>query len=288
MARVGPGLTTLVAIVAACGATAACASRTESAEPAKPPSGWYSSGTRSAADSTRSDDAVSRPVRDDDRVATPIVPYASTLFGSSRTDLPNVPAPLPAQAEYGAPQPWNAATPPVVDLGRDFGITPPQAADQATQSPPMKAVPAYPPASGRPAEVRPPVTQDASPRSVVPAGPLVPVTLPSATAPQNEVEPSVTARPQEQPSAPKAMTPVKPPRGETAKNAATKPAPTNKAALKPKSTPQGRLETPGAIAPKSVAPKDAKPTSPARFLLPQPAIPLESRLPHLLRKVLGS
>lgn len=287
MARVGPGLTSLVAFVAVCGAAAACSTSTVAAEPAKSPSGWYSSGTRPDAGSTRDDDAVSRPVRDDDRVPTPIVPYASTLYGSSRTDLPSVPAPLPAQADYGVPQPWNAATPPVVDLGRDFGVAPPPTVGQPPQSSPAKSNSVEQPAPGRPAEVRPPVTQDASPRSVVPVGPLVPVTLPAAVAPQH-VEPPVTVKPKEKPLASEAMTPVKPSRGETAKNAATKTTPMTKAAEKPKATPQARLDAPGAVTPKSAAPKDAKSTSPARLSLPQPAIPLESRRLNLLRKVLGS
>ena len=288
MARVGPGLTSFVVFVAACGATATCSTRTAAAEPAKPSNGWYSSGTRPAAVPTRNDEAVSRPVRDDDRVPTPIVPYASTLFGSSRTDLPNVPAPLPAQADYGVPQPWNAATPPVVDLGRDFGVAPPSGVGQPPQSLPANSNSVEQPAAGRPAEVRPPVTQDASPRNVVPVGPMVPVSLPSAVVPQGKVEPPLTVKPVGNPRASEAMTPMKPPRGEPAKNAATKTAPAAKAAERSKAAPQARLETPGVVTPKSAAPKDAKPMSPARFSLPQPAIPLESRRPHLLRKVLGS
>lgn len=287
MARVGPGLTSFAAFVAACAAMAACSTPTRAAEPVKSSSSWYSSGTRPAAGSTRNDDGVSRPVRDDDRVPTPIVPYASTLFGSSRTDLPNVPAPLPAQPDDGVPQPWNAATPPVVDLGRDFGVAPPSGVGQPPQSLPANSNSVEQPAAGRPAEVRPPVTQDASPRSVVPAGPLVPVTLPSTPARRQDAE-APKVEPQERLLTSEVMTPVKPPHGETTKNATTKTAPATKGALKPKTSPKARLETPGVLTPKSAAPKDAKPMSPARFSLPQPAIPLESRRPHLLRKVLGS
>ncbi|MBA4020515.1 MAG: hypothetical protein C0483_25420 [Pirellula sp.] len=288
MARVGPGLTSLVAFVAACGAAAACSTSTGAAEPAKPQGGWYSSGTRPAAESTRNNDDVSRPVRGEERVPTPIVPYASTLFGSSRTDLPNVPAPLPAQAAPGEQLPWNAATPPVVDLGRDFGVAPPQATQRSSIQPPStKTLPSEIPAPGRSAEVRPPVTQDASQSSVVPMGPLVPVTLPSLI-PQPKVEPAPSLKPLEQPRASEAMTPVKSPRGSSAKNGATKAAPATKGVEQSKSTPQARLEAPGVLTPKSAAPKNVKPASPARFSLPQPAIPLESRRPHLLRKALGS
>lgn len=288
MARVGPGLTSFVVFVAACGATATCSTSTAASEPAKSPGGWYSSGMRPAADSSRGDNAVSRPVHEDDRVPTPIVPYASTLFGSSRTDLPNVPAPLPAQPAYGEPQPWNVATPPVVDLGRDFGVAPPQGVNQSPDSSPTTSTPQGQPAPGRAAEVRPPTTQDASPQPVVPVGPLVPVTLPATPAGGQDVE-TPKRESSAKPLTSDAMTPIKSQRSESGgKSAAPKHKPTTQAAEKPKTRPQARLETPGVVAPKSAAPKDAKPAPPVRFSLPQPAIPLESRRPHLLRKVLGS
>lgn len=288
MARVGPGLTSLVVFVAACGATAARLTSTAASEPAKSPGGWYSSGMRPADHSSRNDDSVSRPVREDDRVPTPIVPYASTLFGSSRTDLPNVPAPLPAQPAYGAPQPWNVATPPVVDLGRDFGVAPPQGANQSPDNSPTTSTSQGQPAPSRAAEVRPPVTQDASPQTVVPVGPLVPVTLPATSVRGQEADAPKVESPVK-PLTAEAMTPIKSQRVESGgKNAAPKSKPTTQAAEKQPSRPQARLETPGGVAPKSAAPKDAKPAGPVRFSLPQPAIPLESRRPHWLRKVLGS
>ncbi|MGC3966964.1 MAG: hypothetical protein QM775_06215 [Pirellulales bacterium] len=143
MDRSRPGITPFC-FIALCVLSQSAGESARAAEPLRTRDGWYSSGLRRDERRTERDDNRSLPARRhavdgnstassrtagnssaasnlDEQIPTPIVPYHSTLYGSSRTDLPSVPAP-PAQQTSSPYQTWNPATPPVVDLGADFGV----------------------------------------------------------------------------------------------------------------------------------------------------------------------
>jgi hypothetical protein len=289
------------------------------------PDGWYSSGVGSERSRDVGNAERSVPLRrrsdgampGDERVPTPIVPYHSTLYGSSRNDFPSAPA--AATHRYAAPaENWNVAMPPVVDLGRDFGVaapagTAPAEARPATSPAPATATPAavnsysiQTPVEPRPANVAPAVTEQtlkpSTPPVVIDAGTLVPVHLPQledksttktdqATSDQSATsELHVPSRPAG--SATESgggLTHVR--KSQAAVNLEPKPAQDGTAKKNPKVTKATEV---GAKS-QSTRPREAgrpsakEPQASPRerregFALPQPAIPLEGRL---LRKLLG-
>lgn len=282
--------------------------------------GWYSSGvgrerSRDVGNAERSVPLRHRSdgvLTGDERIPTPIVPYHSTLYGSSRNDFPSAPA--AATHRYAAPaQSWNVATPPVVDLGRDFGVAAPAGTAPATSPVPATATPAaanpytMPPAiEPRPANVAPAVTEQMStpstPSVVIDAGTLVPVHLPQledkATSKTNQAtneKPAtskldVSSRPAV--SAPESggeLTPVRKsqadvtleprPSQTSAAKKSTKATKVTEVGVKSQSTRPRETGAPSAKEPQSL-PRERR----EGFALPQPAIPLEGRL---LRKLFG-
>jgi hypothetical protein len=287
--------------------------------------GWYSSGVGRERSRDVGNAERSVPLRrrsdgvmlGDERIPTPIVPYHSTLYGSSRNDFPSAPA--AATDRHTAPaQNWNVATPPVVDLGRDFGVAAPAGTAPAGTAPetspaPATATPAavnpytIPTAvEPRPASVAPAVTEQMSTPPAVPvvidAGKLVPVHLPQidekARSETNPAPSDKSARAKlEVPSRPVALVPESggelTPVGKSQDDVKLEPKPSQSSAAK-KSTKATKVTEVGAKS-QSTRPREAgapsakePQTSPRErregFALPQPAIPLEGRL---LRKLLG-
>lgn len=287
--------------------------------------GWYSSGvgrerSRDVGNAERSVPLRRRSdgdVTGDERIPTPIVPYHSTLYGSSRNDFPSAPAAATYRDTVPA-QNWNVATPPVVDLGRDFGVaapagTAPAETTPATSPAPATATPAAVnshsipiPVEPRPANVAPAVTEQtlkpSNPPVVIDAGTLVPVHLPQledkstskadqATSDQSATsELHVPSRPAvAAPESGGGLTPVR--KSQTDVKLQPKAAQSGTAKKNPKVT---KITEVGAKS-QSTRPREAgapsvkEPQASPRerregFALPQPAIPLEGRL---LRKLLG-
>lgn len=113
-----------------------------------------------------------------------------------------------------------------------------------------------------------PITLSPAPPQPVGDGDLVPVTIPSETAP----EPAAITAPVKQPSVEKleALTPVRP-----AVMTNVKPTTTAAKEKQPKK-PTGAATAPAAATPKAAEPETVRP--PIRFSFPQPIIPLESAL----------